>query len=174
MVFCSEYGCAPALAASSLRASIAQFMVIIPRARDAVRPRMIGPCVSIMKNWQANSTLHCIFIVHDLFRNELHTASVIGKFRIRVSFIMYASLLMMTSSNGNISRVTDHLCGEFTGPGEFPTQRPVTRSFDVYFDLRPNKWLSKQSWVWWFETLSYSLWRHRNVNGRIQVLLAGV
>ena len=44
-------------------------------------------------------------------------------------------------------------------PGEFPTQRPVTRSFDVYFDLRPNKWLSKQSW---FETLSCSLWRHRN------------
>ena len=22
--------------------------------------------------------------------------------------------------------------------GEFPTQRPVTRSFDVYFDLHPN------------------------------------
>ena len=69
---------------------------------------------------------------------------------------------MMTSSNENIFRVTDHLCGEFTGPGEFPTQRPVTRSFDVYFDLRPNKWLSKQSWGWWFETLSCSLWRHRN------------
>ena len=48
-------------------------------------------------------------------------------------------------------------------PGEFPTQRPVTRSFDVYFDLRPNKWLGKQSWGWWFETLSCSLWRHRNV-----------
>ena len=30
-------------------------------------------------------------------------------------------------------------------PGEFPTQRPVTLSFDVYFDLRPNKRLSKQS-----------------------------
>ena len=38
---------------------------------------------------------------------------------------------MMTSSNGNIFRVTGPLCGEFTGPGEFPTQRPVTRSFDV-------------------------------------------
>ena len=50
-------------------------------------------------------------------------------------------------------------------PGEFPTQRPVTRSFDVYFDLRPNKWLSKQSWGWWFETLSCSLWRHRNGHG---------
>ena len=47
-------------------------------------------------------------------------------------------------------------------PGEFPTQRLVTRSFDVYFDLRPNKWMSKQSWGWWFETLSCSLWRQRN------------
>ena len=52
---------------------------------------------------------------------------------------------MMTSSNGNIFRVTGPLCGEFTGPGEFPAQRPVTRSFDVYFDLRLNKRLSKQS-----------------------------
>ena len=43
---------------------------------------------------------------------------------------------MMTSSNGNIFRVTGPLCGKFTGPGEFPTQRPVTRSFDVFFDLR--------------------------------------
>ena len=47
--------------------------------------------------------------------------------------------------------------------GEFPTQRPVTRSFDVFFDLRLNKRLSKQSWGWWFETLSRSLWRHCNV-----------
>ena len=29
-------------------------------------------------------------------------------------------------------------------PGEFLAQRPVTRSFDVYFDLSPNKRLSKQ------------------------------
>ena len=70
---------------------------------------------------------------------------------------------MMTSSNRNIFRVTGPLCGEFTGPGEFLAQRPVTRSFDVYFDLRPNERLSKQSWGWWFETLSRSLWRHRNV-----------
>ena len=31
-------------------------------------------------------------------------------------------------------------------PGEFSAQRPVTRSFDVFFDLRLNKRLSKQSW----------------------------
>ena len=47
--------------------------------------------------------------------------------------------------------------------GEFPAQRPVTRSFDAFFDLRLNKRLSKQSWGWWFETPSQSLWRHCNV-----------
>ena len=47
--------------------------------------------------------------------------------------------------------------------GEFPTQRPVMRSFDVFFYLRLNKKLSKQSWGWWFETASRSLWRHCNV-----------
>ena len=47
--------------------------------------------------------------------------------------------------------------------GEFPAQRPVTRSFDVFFDLRLNKWLSKQSWGWWFETPPHPLWRHCNV-----------
>ena len=48
-------------------------------------------------------------------------------------------------------------------PGEFASQRPVTRSFDVFFDLRPNKRLSKQSRGWWFETPLLLLWRHWNV-----------
>ena len=43
--------------------------------------------------------------------------------------------------------------------GEFPSQRPVTRSFD----LRLNKRLSKQLWGWWFETPRRYLWRQRNV-----------
>ena len=42
---------------------------------------------------------------------------------------------MLTSSNGNILRVTGPLWGEFAGPSEFRAQRPVTRSFDVFFDL---------------------------------------
>ena len=71
-------------------------------------------------------------------------------------------LPMMTSSDGIIFRVTGHLYGEFTGPRWIPTQRPVKRSFDVYFDLRPNKRLSKQPWGWLFETPSRPLWRHRN------------
>ena len=55
-------------------------------------------------------------------------------------------LHMMTSSNGNIFRVTGHLClcaGNSPVPGEFPAQRPVTRSFDVFFDLHPiNGWIN--------------------------------
>ena len=47
-------------------------------------------------------------------------------------------------------------------PGEFPTQRPVTRSFGVFVDLHLNTRLSKQPWGWWFETPSWSLWRHHN------------
>ena len=47
--------------------------------------------------------------------------------------------------------------------GEFPSQRPVTRSFGVFFDLRLNKPFSKRSWGWWFETPSRSLWRHCDV-----------
>ena len=41
-------------------------------------------------------------------------------------------------------RVTGLLCGEFTGHGEFSSQRPVMRSFDVFFDLRLNEGFSKQ------------------------------
>ena len=46
--------------------------------------------------------------------------------------------------------------------GEFPPQRQVTRSFDVFFDLRLNKRLSIQSIGRWFETPPRSLWRHCN------------
>ena len=47
--------------------------------------------------------------------------------------------------------------------GEFPEQRQVTRSFDVFFDPRLNKRLSNQSWGWWSETPMCPLWRHCNV-----------
>ena len=54
-------------------------------------------------------------------------------------------------------------CGEFTGDWWIPLAQTVTRSFDVFFDLRLNKRLSKQSRHRWFETPSRSLWRHCNV-----------
>ena len=48
--------------------------------------------------------------------------------------------------------------------GEFPAPRPVTRNFDVFFDLCLNKQVSKQSWGWWSVTPSSSLWRPCNGN----------
>ena len=55
------------------------------------------------------------------------------------------------------------LCvGNWPAAGEFPARRPVTRSVDVFFDLRLNKRLSKQWWCWWCETPSRPLWRYCN------------
>ena len=64
---------------------------------------------------------------------------------------------MMASSNGNIFRLPGPLWEESTG---FPQYKPVTWRFDVFFDLRLNKRLSKQSRCRWFQTPSCSLWRH--------------
>ena len=70
-----------------------------------------------------------------------------------------STLSMMTSSNGNIFRVTGPLWEESTGH----------RSFDVFFDLRLNKRLSKQRRRQWFETPSRSLWRHCYVPCQVSV-----
>ena len=61
----------------------------------------------------------------------------------------FAALLALCAGNSPVS-------------GDFHSQRPVTRSFDAFFDLRLNKRLSKQSWGWWFDMPSSSLWRHCN------------
>ena len=52
--------------------------------------------------------------------------------------------LMMTSSNANIFRVTDPLCGEFTGHRWIPLTKASDARFDVFFDLRLKKLLNKQ------------------------------
>ena len=51
---------------------------------------------------------------------------------------------LMTSSNGNISALLALCDGNPPVTGGFPSQRPGTRSFDVFFDLRLNKRLSKR------------------------------
>ena len=61
------------------------------------------------------------------------------------------------------SALLDLCVGNSPVTGEFPSQRPVTQSFDIFFDLRLNWCLSKQSWGWWFETPLLSLWRNCNV-----------
>ena len=64
---------------------------------------------------------------------------------------------------GTFSALLALCAGNSPGTGEFPAQRPVTRSFDVFFDLRLNKRLSKQWWGWWYAMPSSPLWHHCNV-----------
>ena len=71
-------------------------------------------------------------------------------------------VIMMTSSNGNISALLAFCEGNPPVTGGFPLQRPVTWSFDVFFDVRMNKRLSKQSRCRWFKTPWRSLLRHCN------------
>ena len=113
--------------------------------------------------WHGNDRIHYVPNRHSLSYHTISLSSLCRTvWRVQQANVKDLEEYMMTSSNGNIFRVTGLLCGEFTGPGEFPTQRPVMRSFDVFFDLRLNKRLSKQSWGWWLETLSCLLWRHCN------------
>ena len=89
----------------------------------------------------------------------------IGEVRICLKKLLYLRYLrydiMMASSNGNIFRVTGHLCGEFTGHRWIPhTKASDAELWYFCFYLCTNKRLSKQSSGWWFETPSGSLWRH--------------
>ena len=71
--------------------------------------------------------------------------------------------IMMTSSNGNIFRVTDPLCGEFTGHRWIPLTKASDAKLWWFHTSALNKQLSKQSRHRWVETPSRSLWRHCNV-----------
>ena len=68
----------------------------------------------------------------------------------------------MTSSNGNIFRVTGPLCGEFTRDRWIPLTKASDAEPLCFFDLHLNKQLYKQSRHRWFETPSRSFWRHFN------------
>ena len=63
---------------------------------------------------------------------------------------------------GTFSALLALCAGNSPVTGELPAQRPVTPSFDLFFDVRLNKRLSIQSWGGWFETPSRSLWHHCN------------
>ena len=68
----------------------------------------------------------------------------------------------MTSSNGNIFRVTGDLCGEFTSPRWIPRTKSSDAELWCFLWSASESTVSKQWWGWWFETLSRSFWRHCN------------
>ena len=57
------------------------------------------------------------------------------------------------------------ICAGSSVTGEFPSQRLVTRSFDVFFDQRLNKQLSKQSWSWWLSGVPDFFDRNKILSG---------
>ena len=110
-------------------------------------------------------------VVHKVAKYESPTIATILLQSLRSRCTMH-SQAMMTSPNRNISVLLALCAGNSPVTGEFPAQRPVTRSFDVFFDLRLNRQLSKQSWGWWFGTPSRSLWLHCNGQGCLAPIMA--
>ena len=75
-------------------------------------------------------------------------------------FILLRSLPWWRHQMETFSALLAICAGNSPVTGKFPAQRPVTRSFNVFFDPCLYKRLSKQSRGWWFETPSRPLWRH--------------
>ena len=92
------------------------------------------PNTTSKTQYNANYVCDALYMYFSWWRHQMET---------------FSALLALCAGNSPVS-------------GEFPSQRPVSRSFDVFFHLRLNTRLSKQSRGWWFETLSCSLWRHCN------------
>ena len=104
-------------------------------------------------------------VVHLLTIKELPTSSLkTRRTWVNESQESSKNCIMMTSSNGNIFRVTGPLYGEFTGHQWIPLTKASDVELWCLFDRRLNNRLSKQSWGCWFETSSRPLWRHCKVN----------
>ena len=95
---------------------------------------------SLHISWRSTHLLHLYFLF-SWWRHQMETCSA--------SLAFCAGNSPATAGNSLVT-------GEFS-------HRPMTRSFDVFFDLRLKRQLSKQSRRRWFETPSCSLWRHCNV-----------
>ena len=113
---------------------------------------------NIIKSLQVKICSKKIKQSSDIVMNRLQmgTSGRYSLWRVKIDFIM------MTSSNGNIFRVTGPLCGDFTGHRWIPLTKAGDVELRCFFDLHLNKRLSKQSWGWWSETPPRSLWRHCN------------
>ena len=106
------------------------------------------PSVSVVAVCKTNKSQRCELFSADYRNLTMHFRGVSRRFKSRYMLCswwrhqmeIFSALLALCAGN-----------------------RPVTRNFDIFFDLRLNKQLSKQSWGWWFETLSCPLWRPRNV-----------
>ena len=134
------------------------------RNTDLQLKPLVDVCVIIDINIRLSSWIFFVFHFVCVF-SSISTTTTVQLWQIswwRHQMETFSALLALGAGNSPVT-------------GEFPSQRPVTRSFDVFFDLRVNKRLSKQSKRWWFETSSRSLWRHCNgwYNWQLAIFLRG-
>ena len=110
-----------------------------------------------------------------LFHIQYRIFSFISKFmasqRVRNCTFVYGQLWPWWRHQIETFSALLVICANSSVTGEFPTQRPMTRSIEVFFDLRPNKLLSKQSWGWWFDTPSRPLWHQCDVSSFVENVL---
>ena len=131
---------------------------------SSMRPFASDLCTALWSRWSSRCvhSLRLVLVRLNLLSLELTNWITRGLFYLhcltgirswiwwRHQMETFSTLLALCAGNSPVT-------------GEFPAQRPVTRSCDVLFDLRLNKPLSKQWWGWWFETPSRPLWRQCNV-----------
>ena len=87
----------------------------------------------------------CLFVVNAILPSKLHMIYTWWRHQLET----FSAFLAFCVKNSPVT-------------GKFPSQRSVTRSFDIFFDLCLNKRLSKRSWSSWIETQLRPLWRHRS------------
>ena len=116
------------------------------------------------------------WLTHISVANKMRTGYNYQQFVEEISHVSYREALLCFKSHSwwrhqmeTFSALLALCGGNSPVTGEFPTQRPVTRIFDVLFHLCLNKRLSKQSQGWWVETPSRWFWRHGNVHRRLRV-----
>ena len=151
---------------TSKQPQIAKFVGPTWGPPGSCRPRW-APCWPHKPCYQGRTTDHYWESTCEQWIPHTKASTVMLKVFPRHDITMTATLIIMTSSNGNIFNVTGHLCGEFTG--DFRVTGPFVRGIHRSLVNSPHKgqWrgtkrLSKQSWGWWFETLSRPLWRNCN------------
>ena len=105
----------------------------------------------LYSNWPMLSIFHITRQPSNNFRqfflyNHISHNHVSHSYRIQVYVLIRVIVTWWCHQMETLSVVWTLCAGNSPVTGEFPAQSPVKRGFDVFFDMRLNTRLSKQSW----------------------------
>ena len=135
-----------------------QWSLWLPNVRSTSRRFQLRVFINYKKYGQNNKAQ----TIHHVCNTQRWQSALMNYCCCRDLFKLNAQGAWWRHQMETFSALLDLCAGNSPVPGEFPAQRPVTQSFDVFCELRLDKQLNKQSWGWWIETRSRSWWRHRN------------